>query len=250
MPENTNKVIQLKDSEGNDVSPVVNVGSIYDKNGQKVDNLLSYTVAGTDVTVPELEDVKTQIQNELNGTMDAATLGGSTKEQIVASVPAPDLSNVNAAQLGGQPPSYYAPLSSIPVLPGFSVQLLVDTVYNCNGTSYEFMSEGQIPENAFCVVYIANLSGASWIGSGNGSFIFTRGNTSNNALATGYVGSNGKKDLRVSFTQIGQSNSHGGYRKWINYGTEPIEEQELPRCGHSANLNGNVGIKVYALCLD
>ena len=88
MPENTNKVIQLKDSEGNDVSPVVNVGSIYDKNGQKVDNLLSYTVAGTDVPVPELEDVKTQIQNELNGTMDAATLGGSTKEEIIASVPA------------------------------------------------------------------------------------------------------------------------------------------------------------------
>ena len=88
MPENTNKVIQLKDAEGNDVSPVVNVGSIYDKNGQKVDNLLSYTVAGTDVPVPELEDVKTQIQNELNGTMDAATLGGSTKEEIIASVPA------------------------------------------------------------------------------------------------------------------------------------------------------------------
>lgn len=56
MPENTNKVIQLKDAEGNDVSPVVNVGSIYDKNGQKVDNLLSYTVAGTDVPVPELPD--------------------------------------------------------------------------------------------------------------------------------------------------------------------------------------------------
>ena len=87
MPENTNKVIQLKDSEGNDVSPVVNVGSIYDKNGQKVDNLLSYTVAGTDVPVPEIEDVKTQIQNELNGTMDAATLGGSTKEEVIASVP-------------------------------------------------------------------------------------------------------------------------------------------------------------------
>ena len=88
MPENTNKVIQLKDSEGNDVSPVVNVGSIYDKNGQKVDNLLSYTIAGPDVPVPELEDVKTQIQNELNGIMDAATLGGSTKEEIIASVPA------------------------------------------------------------------------------------------------------------------------------------------------------------------
>lgn len=56
MPENTNKVIQLKDAEGNDVSPVVNVGSIYDKNGQKVDNLLSYTVAGTDVPIPELPD--------------------------------------------------------------------------------------------------------------------------------------------------------------------------------------------------
>ena len=56
MPENTNKVIQLKDTEGNDVSPVVNVGSIYDKNGQKVDNLLSYTVAGTDVPIAELPD--------------------------------------------------------------------------------------------------------------------------------------------------------------------------------------------------
>ena len=57
MPENTNKVIQLQDNEGNDVSPVVNVGSIYDKNGQKIDNLLSYVVAGTDVPIPDVGDI-------------------------------------------------------------------------------------------------------------------------------------------------------------------------------------------------
>lgn len=71
MPENTNKVIQLKDAEGNDVSPVVNVGSIYDKNGQKVDNLLSYTVAGTDVPVPEIEDISINLENALQDAIDA-----------------------------------------------------------------------------------------------------------------------------------------------------------------------------------
>ena len=145
MPEGTttNKVVQLKDPTTKEpVSPVVNVGSIYDKNGNKVDNLLSYTVAGTDVPVPELEDVKTQIQNELNGTMDAATLGGSTKEEIIASVPAPDLSNVNAAklngytkdqivaeaktnvnatQLEGHPASYFATTASVAAAGGYVV---------------------------------------------------------------------------------------------------------------------------------
>ena len=142
MPENTNKVIQLKDSEGNDVSPVVNVGSIYDKNGQKVDNLLSYTVAGTDVPVPEIPSMKDEIKSELNGTIDAATLGGNTKEQIIASVPAPDLSNVNAAklngytkdqivseaktnvnatQLEGHPASYFATTASVAAAGGYVV---------------------------------------------------------------------------------------------------------------------------------
>lgn len=73
MPENTNKVIQLQDTEGNDVSPVVNVGSIYDKNGQKIDNLLSYVVAGTDVPIPEINDVVESLQELVNTSVSEMT---------------------------------------------------------------------------------------------------------------------------------------------------------------------------------
>lgn len=69
MPEGTttNKVVQLKDPTTKEpVSPVVNVGSIYDKNGNKVDNLLSYKVAGTDVTIPELADVAGDLQAQVD----------------------------------------------------------------------------------------------------------------------------------------------------------------------------------------
>ena len=73
MPENTNKVIQLQDNEGNDVSPVVNVGSIYDKNGQKIDNLLSYVVAGTDVPIPEVGDITDGLQDQVDQMVSTAT---------------------------------------------------------------------------------------------------------------------------------------------------------------------------------
>ena len=73
MPENTNKVIQLQDNEGNDVSPVVNVGSIYDKNGQKIDNLLSYVVAGTDVPIPEVGDITDNLQDQVDQMVSTAT---------------------------------------------------------------------------------------------------------------------------------------------------------------------------------
>lgn len=186
MPENTNKVIQLKDAEGNDVSPVVNVGSIYDKNGQKVDNLLSYTIAGTDVPVPELEDVKTQIQNELNGTMDAATLGGSTKDEIIASVPAPDLSNVNAAklngytkeqivseaktnvnatQLEGHPASYFAPASAIPNLSGLSVTKLAERTGGNSEQAVELFQLSSAPSNAVAFIYVGSITKASSVSS-------------------------------------------------------------------------------------
>ncbi len=62
-----NKVIQLLDPDtGDKVSPVVNVGSIYDKNGNKVDNLLSYKVSGVDVPIPEIKDVKGELTDEVN----------------------------------------------------------------------------------------------------------------------------------------------------------------------------------------
>lgn len=73
MPENTNKVIQLQDTEGNDVSPVVNVGSIYDKNGQKIDNLLSYVVAGTDVPIPDVGDITDDLQDQVDQMVSTAT---------------------------------------------------------------------------------------------------------------------------------------------------------------------------------
>lgn len=73
MPENTNKVIQLQDTEGNDVSPVVNVGSIYDKNGQKIDNLLSYVVAGTDVPIPDVGNITDDLQDQVDQMVSTAT---------------------------------------------------------------------------------------------------------------------------------------------------------------------------------
>ena len=68
MATNENiRVVQLTDDNDNPVSPVVNVGSLYDKNGNKVDNLLSYKVAGTNVPVPEIKN----IQDELTAKVDA-----------------------------------------------------------------------------------------------------------------------------------------------------------------------------------
>ncbi len=60
----SNKVIQLLDPEtGGKVSPVVNVGSIYDKKGQKIDNLLSYKVSGMDVPIPEVKNIVDDVKN-------------------------------------------------------------------------------------------------------------------------------------------------------------------------------------------
>lgn len=68
MATNENiRVVQLTDDNDNPVSPVVNVGSLYDKNGNKVDNLLSYKLAGTNVPVPEIKNV----QDELTAKVDA-----------------------------------------------------------------------------------------------------------------------------------------------------------------------------------
>lgn len=68
MATNENiRVVQLTDDNDNPVSPVVNVGSLYDKNGNKVDNLLSYKLAGTNVPVPEIKN----IQAELTAKVDA-----------------------------------------------------------------------------------------------------------------------------------------------------------------------------------
>lgn len=72
MPEGTttNKVVQLKDPTTKEpVSPVVNVGSIYDKNGNKVDNLLTYTVAGTNVPIPEIKDIASELQQQVDGKL-------------------------------------------------------------------------------------------------------------------------------------------------------------------------------------
>ena len=61
------KVFQMTHpTTGEPMSPVVSVGSLYDKNGNKVDNLLSYKVAGTDVTIPELADVTGDLQAQVD----------------------------------------------------------------------------------------------------------------------------------------------------------------------------------------
>lgn len=76
MATNENiRVVQLTDDNDNPVSPVVNVGSLYDKNGNKVDNLLSYKVAGTNVPVPEIKN----IQDELTQKVDKAILDMKTQ---------------------------------------------------------------------------------------------------------------------------------------------------------------------------
>ena len=67
------KVFQMTHpTTGEPMSPVVSVGSLYDKNGKKVDNLVSYKVAGTGVTIPELADVTGDMQAQVNTMLDAA----------------------------------------------------------------------------------------------------------------------------------------------------------------------------------
>ena len=66
MATNENiRVVQLMDDNDNPVSPVVNVGSLYDKNGNKVDNLLSYKLAGTTQTIPEVKDLVKDVDDKL-----------------------------------------------------------------------------------------------------------------------------------------------------------------------------------------
>lgn len=70
MATNENiRVVQLTDDNDNPVSPVVNVGSIYDKNGNKVDNLLSYKVAGTNVPVPEIKNVEAELTAKVDAKL-------------------------------------------------------------------------------------------------------------------------------------------------------------------------------------
>ena len=66
MAENI-KVVQLKDPTTDEpISPVVNIGSLYANNGKRVENLVSYTLAGTDVTIPEIPNIKDEIKAELD----------------------------------------------------------------------------------------------------------------------------------------------------------------------------------------
>lgn len=96
MPETNNnttpatpvKVVQLKDPDTKEpVSPVVNVASIFDKSGNKVDNLLSYVIAGTDVTVPDMKLIANDIREH-------AIRAGQT-------ITAGDVVNVRAETEGG-----------------------------------------------------------------------------------------------------------------------------------------------------
>lgn len=96
MPETNNnttpatpvKVVQLKDPDTKEpVSPVVNVASIFDKSGNKVDNLLSYVIAGTDVTIPDMKLIANDIREH-------AIRAGQT-------ITAGDVVNVRAETEGG-----------------------------------------------------------------------------------------------------------------------------------------------------
>lgn len=84
MPETNNnatpatpvKVVQLKDPDTKEpVSPVVNVASIFDKSGNKVDNLLSYVIAGTDVTVPDMKLIANDIREHVIRAGQTITAG-------------------------------------------------------------------------------------------------------------------------------------------------------------------------------
>lgn len=272
MPEGTttNKVVQLKDPDTKEpISPVVNVGSIYDKNGKKVDNLLSYTIAGTDVPVPEIPSLKDQIKNELDGTVDAATLGGSTKEEIIASVPAPDLSNVNAAklngytkdqivseaktnvnatQLEGHPASYFAPASAIPNLAGFGVQLLANQTYDCSDyTQRTFMNTSQIPENAYAILYVIDIANTTRIGNENSFYTIVNSNQPNSMIASAYNSSLGKANGYFRLERV--SAGSNGTRTWASASTKTFVDSDLPTIGHSVGLSGTANIKVYAFCI-
>ena len=251
MPEGTttNKVVQLKDPDTKEpISPVVNVGSIYDKNGKKVDNLLSYTIAGTDVPVPEIPSLKDQIKNQLDGTVDAATLGGSTKEEIIASVPAPDLSNVNAKLLEGHPASYFAPASAIPNLAGFSVQLLVDMTYTCDGVVRQAMTINQIPQNTYSLLYILDITNATGSANGSARFALTPENYTGNNVVCDAVCYHQSKSNGYHII-VKSSSDSSGVLQWRDMTTKVYYDNKIPLYVYSEGLSGTANIKVYVFCI-
>lgn len=92
MP-NTTKVVQLHDPTTDEpISPVVNVGSLYDNNGKPVDGLVAHVVAGTEVPVPKLKDVTKELQSEVDAFI--STSQAQVNDLLAGGLPVADIREI------------------------------------------------------------------------------------------------------------------------------------------------------------
>ena len=64
--EDVGYLVQLKGPDNEKIYPITSTNALFTTDGQKADNLLTYKVAGTTVTIPEIQDVVTNLQNQVN----------------------------------------------------------------------------------------------------------------------------------------------------------------------------------------
>ena len=146
MATNENiRVVQLTDDNDNPVSPVVNVGSLYDKNGNKVDNLLSYKVAGTDVPVPEIKNVEAELTQKVDKAIldmktqvEAFTMNGGLPVNDVRSAVVADGQTINAGDVvdvvDGKATTTIESIGPEEIVLASGKFSYIDSVYNFNGT--------------------------------------------------------------------------------------------------------------------
>lgn len=90
---NTTKVVQLHDPTTDEpISPVVNVGSLYDNNGKPVDGLVAHVVAGTEVPVPKLKDVTKELQSEVDAFI--STSQAQVNDLLAGGLPVADIREI------------------------------------------------------------------------------------------------------------------------------------------------------------
>lgn len=146
MATNENiRVVQLTDDNDNPVSPVVNVGSLYDKNGNKVDNLLSYKLAGTNVPVPKIKNVQDELTQKVDKAIldmktqvEAFTMNGGLPVNDVRSAVVADGQTINAGDVvdvvDGKATTTIKNVEPAEIVLASRIHSYIDSVYNFNGT--------------------------------------------------------------------------------------------------------------------
>ena len=254
MPENTNKVIQLQDNEGNDVSPVVNVGSIYDKNGQKIDNLLSYVVAGTDVPIPEVGDITNDLQDQVDQMVSTAT------SQIDAKLDAVDeaLSGIDTA-VDDKLSSGGLPINDVRTYPVREGEVIhAGDVVNVgkgvvSGTTYGDLAVGsivQINENGspvdYIVVHQGNPNTGIYDASCDGTWLLRK-----NVLPTSISYQDAESSCQYAYSDIAVFLESSFIPTLDNATSNIIKKVKIPYASYSSNPSqtGSNGFECKAFIL-